>query len=158
MHAGNTNEFNTLLFDVPLLTVGARSGLIVNCRAIAVVSTEYSPTSQFSCERSTAVNRYRVPNQTEGFRMGYTIEVNGVKHDVDAEGDTPLLWVLRDILNMTGTKFGCGIGQCGACTVHTNGSAARSCQLPLGVCPSNRSVKLLEGKLPRISGHVKDLS
>ena len=63
--------------------------------------------------------------------MSYTIEVNGVRRDVDAEGDTPLLWVLRDILNMTGTKFGCGIGQCGACTVHANGSAVRSCQLPL---------------------------
>ena len=63
--------------------------------------------------------------------MSYTIEVNGAKHDVDAEGDTPLLWVLRDILDMTGTKFGCGIGQCGACTVHANGSAVRSCQLAL---------------------------
>jgi len=63
--------------------------------------------------------------------MSYTIRVNGIKYDVDAESDTPLLWVLRDILNLTGTKFGCGIGQCGACTVHANGSAVRSCQLPL---------------------------
>lgn len=63
--------------------------------------------------------------------MSYTIDVNGAQHTIDAEGDTPLLWVLRDILDLTGTKFGCGIGQCGACTVHVNGAAARSCQLPL---------------------------
>jgi isoquinoline 1-oxidoreductase alpha subunit len=63
--------------------------------------------------------------------MSYTVEVNGVAHTVDAEGDTPLLWVLRDILDLTGTKYGCGIGQCGACTVHANGAAVRSCQLSL---------------------------
>ncbi len=63
--------------------------------------------------------------------MSYTIEVNGTKREVDAEGDTPLLWVLRDNLDLTGTKFGCGIGQCGACTVHANGKAVRSCQLSL---------------------------
>ena len=57
--------------------------------------------------------------------MSYTIEINGSKHTVDAEGDTPLLWVLRDILDMTGTKYGCGVGQCGACTVHANGAAVR---------------------------------
>ena len=63
--------------------------------------------------------------------MSYTIEVNGTKREVDAEGDTPLLWVLRDNLDLTGTKFGCGIGQCGACTVHANGKAIQSCRLPL---------------------------
>jgi isoquinoline 1-oxidoreductase alpha subunit len=63
--------------------------------------------------------------------MSYTIRVNGTDHTVDAEGDTPLLWVLRDILGMTGTKFGCGIAQCGACTVHANGVAVRSCSLPI---------------------------
>jgi len=63
--------------------------------------------------------------------LSYTIEVNGVKHRVDAEGDTPLLWVLRDILELTGTKYGCGVGLCGACTVHANGEAVRSCMLPL---------------------------
>jgi isoquinoline 1-oxidoreductase alpha subunit len=63
--------------------------------------------------------------------MSYDLEVNGAHHSVDAEGDTPLLWVLRDILDLTGTKFGCGIGQCGACTVHANGAAVRSCQLTL---------------------------
>jgi isoquinoline 1-oxidoreductase subunit alpha len=63
--------------------------------------------------------------------MSYRIEVNGVMHTVDAEGDTPLLWVLRDILELTGTKYGCGVGLCGACTVHSNGAAVRSCMLPL---------------------------
>ena len=63
--------------------------------------------------------------------MSYTIEINGSRHTVDAEGDTPLLWVLRDILDMTGTKYGCGVGQCGACTVHADGAAVRSCMLPL---------------------------
>jgi len=63
--------------------------------------------------------------------MSYTINVNGTPHTVDAEDDTPLLWVLRDILGMTGTKFGCGVAQCGACTVHANGAPIRSCVLPL---------------------------
>lgn len=58
-------------------------------------------------------------------------KVNGKPQVVDADGDTPLLWVLRDHLGLTGTKYGCGIAQCGACTVHMNGSAVRSCQVPL---------------------------
>lgn len=57
--------------------------------------------------------------------------VNGVPQAVDADGSTPLLWVLRDHLGMTGTKFGCGIAQCGACTVHLDGEAMRSCQVPI---------------------------
>ena len=63
--------------------------------------------------------------------MSVTIEVNGNPHRVDVDGDTPLLWVLRDVLGMTGTKFGCGIAQCGACTVHINGKPARSCVTPV---------------------------
>lgn len=63
--------------------------------------------------------------------MNYRIRVNGVDHTVEAEGDTPLLWVLRDLLGMTGTKYGCGVAQCGACTVHANGTPMRSCQLPI---------------------------
>ena len=59
--------------------------------------------------------------------MAYTIKVNGNAHNVDVDGDTPLLWVLRDVLGMTGTKFGCGMALCGACTVHIDGVAARSC-------------------------------
>jgi aerobic-type carbon monoxide dehydrogenase small subunit (CoxS/CutS family) len=60
-----------------------------------------------------------------------TFSVNGRIHGVDVAADTPLLWVLRDDLNLTGTKFGCGIGLCGACTVHVGGVAKRSCQLPI---------------------------
>jgi len=59
--------------------------------------------------------------------MAFTINVNGKDHDVDVDGDTPLLWVLRDVLGMTGTKFGCGMALCGACTVHVDGNAIRSC-------------------------------
>jgi isoquinoline 1-oxidoreductase alpha subunit len=60
------------------------------------------------------------------------LRINGQLHSVDAGDDTPLLWVLRDLLGLTGTKFGCGIAQCGACTVHLGGSAVRSCLLPIG--------------------------
>jgi isoquinoline 1-oxidoreductase alpha subunit len=63
--------------------------------------------------------------------MAYEIEVNGVKRTADVDGDTPLLWVLRDVLGMTGTKFGCGMALCGACTVHLNGQATRSCITPI---------------------------
>ena len=61
-----------------------------------------------------------------------TIHLNGEARSVDASDDMPLLWVLRDLIGLTGTKFGCGIGQCGACTVHVDGQAVRSCVLPLG--------------------------
>jgi isoquinoline 1-oxidoreductase subunit alpha len=59
--------------------------------------------------------------------MGFTININGSSRNVDVDGDTPLLWVLRDVLSMTGTKFGCGMALCGACTVHLDGTAIRSC-------------------------------
>ena len=59
--------------------------------------------------------------------MAYTININGTPHSIDVDGDTPLLWVLRDVLGMTGTKFGCGAALCGACTVHIDGVATRSC-------------------------------
>jgi len=60
-----------------------------------------------------------------------SLKINGKTHEVDAEPDTPLLWVLRDQLGLVGTKYGCGIAQCGACTVHVDGAATRSCQLPV---------------------------
>lgn len=63
--------------------------------------------------------------------MAFTIKVNGSTHSVDVDGDTPLLWVLRDVLGMTGTKFGCGVALCGACTVHVDGAATRSCITPI---------------------------
>ncbi|MDF0516192.1 (2Fe-2S)-binding protein [Bradyrhizobium yuanmingense] len=59
--------------------------------------------------------------------MAFTISINGSPHSIDVDGDTPLLWVLRDVLGMTGTKFGCGAALCGACTVHIDGVATRSC-------------------------------
>ena len=73
-----------------------------------------------------------------------TLRVNGQDRVVDVSPDTPLLWVLRDVLGMTGTKFGCGIAQCGACTVHVDGKAVRSCLLPLGSIGA-RSVTTIEG-------------
>ena len=63
--------------------------------------------------------------------MAYTIKVNGKTHSVDVDDDTPLLWVLRDVLGMTGTKVGCGMALCGACTVHIDGVATRSCITPI---------------------------
>jgi isoquinoline 1-oxidoreductase alpha subunit len=60
------------------------------------------------------------------------LTINGQAHDVDVPPDMPLLWVLRDVIGLTGTKFGCGIAQCGACTVHVDGAALRSCMLPVG--------------------------
>lgn len=60
-----------------------------------------------------------------------TLTINDVRHEIDASGDMPLLWVIRDIAGLTGTKFGCGAGLCGACTVHLNGEAVRSCQTSL---------------------------
>jgi isoquinoline 1-oxidoreductase alpha subunit len=64
--------------------------------------------------------------------MSVKLRVNGVEHDLDVEDEAPLLWVIRDEIGLTGTKFGCGIAQCGACTVHVNGVAQRSCVTPVG--------------------------
>jgi len=74
----------------------------------------------------------------------YTLTVNGKSLKADVAEDTPLLWVLRDHLGLCGTKFGCGIGQCGACTVHLNGRAVRSCSLPMSAV-KNRPVTTIEG-------------
>jgi isoquinoline 1-oxidoreductase alpha subunit len=75
------------------------------------------------------------------------IRVNGVPHQLDVPSDMPLLWVLRDVLGLTGTKFGCGIGQCGACTVHLDGVAARSCQVAAAAA-ANRAITTIEGLSP----------
>ena len=74
----------------------------------------------------------------------YTLKINGKKITVNVDKDTPLLWVLRDELAMKGTKFGCGIAQCGACTVHINNSAVRSCSLPISSI-SDESITTIEG-------------
>src|SRR5687768_18337967 len=76
--------------------------------------------------------------------MAYTLTVNGRATTVDVAADMPLLWVLRDTLNLKGTKFGCGIGQCGACTVHVAGKAVRSCQTPMSTA-NNAAVTTIEG-------------
>lgn len=74
----------------------------------------------------------------------YTLRINGKKITVNVDEDTPLLWVLRDELSLKGTKFGCGIAQCGACTVHLNNSAVRSCSLPVSSI-SGESITTIEG-------------
>ena len=73
-----------------------------------------------------------------------TLEINGKSHQVDAEADTPLLWVLREWVGMTGTKYGCGVAQCGACSVHIDGVVTRSCQLPVGSLGTAR-ITTIEG-------------
>jgi isoquinoline 1-oxidoreductase alpha subunit len=73
-----------------------------------------------------------------------TLTINGKAHEVDAEGDTPLLWVIRDDVGLTGTKFGCGIGACGACTVLLEGEPMRSCVLPLSAV-AGKSITTIEG-------------
>ncbi|WP_299338740.1 (2Fe-2S)-binding protein [uncultured Psychroserpens sp.] len=78
----------------------------------------------------------------------FNLKINGKKVDVDADKDTPLLWVLRDKLNLVGTKFGCGIAQCGACTVHLDGTAVRSCSLPIS--------SLEDANITTIEGLAKD--
>ncbi|SAL21235.1 2Fe-2S iron-sulfur cluster binding domain-containing protein [Caballeronia terrestris] len=75
--------------------------------------------------------------------MTIKLNVNGETHDIDAPPDMPLLWALRDIVGLTGTKFGCGIAQCGACTVHLDGEAARSCVLPVAAI-GERKVTTIE--------------
>ena len=75
--------------------------------------------------------------------MAITLTVNAVEHALEADADTPLLWVLRDELKLKGTKFGCGIGQCGACTVQLDGNPIRSCQTPISLL-AGRAVTTIE--------------
>ena len=81
-----------------------------------------------------------------------SLNVNGKRHDVDVRPDTPLLWVLRETIGLTGTKFGCGLGQCGACTVQLDGNAVRSCQMPVSSAVGKK-VTTIEG-LSADSSHV----
>lgn len=76
--------------------------------------------------------------------MTYKLQINGRAHSVDVAPETPLLWVLRDSLNLVGTKFGCGIGQCGACTIHLDGQAVRSCLLPVSTI-TTQQITTIEG-------------
>jgi isoquinoline 1-oxidoreductase subunit alpha len=75
--------------------------------------------------------------------MGFNLNINGTAHAVDVEGDTPLLWVLRDVLGLTGTKFGCGMALCGACTVHVDGKPMRACTTPVEIV-GDRTVTTIE--------------
>jgi len=83
--------------------------------------------------------------------MAIELKINGQRQSVDADPTTPLLWILRDNLGMTGTKFGCGIAQCGACTVHIDGIATRSCQVPLQAA-AKKNITTIEG-LSKDSSH-----
>ncbi len=74
----------------------------------------------------------------------FNLSVNGKNMTVDVDSDTPLLWVLRDELNLVGTKYGCGIGQCGACTIHLDGTAVRSCLTPISAAP-DKKITTIEG-------------
>ena len=89
--------------------------------------------------------------------MAATLDINGKPVTVQAGPETPLLWVLRDELGLTGTKYGCGIAQCGACTVHANGTAIRSCQTPIGSLAGVKitTIEGLEGRHPVQAAWVK---
>ena len=76
--------------------------------------------------------------------MAYTLKINGKSQTVDVPADMPLLWVIRDVVGLKGTKFGCGIGQCGACTVHLRGRAVRACQTPVSAA-ANAAITTIEG-------------
>ena len=83
--------------------------------------------------------------------MAFTLKVNGSPHSVDVDGDTPLLWVLRDVLGMTGTKFGCGLALCGACTVHLDGQPIRSCVTPVSAVGGGK-ITTIEGIGATVNG------
>src|SRR5213595_3447972 len=76
--------------------------------------------------------------------MAFTLLVNGVQYGVDASPETPLLWVLRDTIGLTGTKYGCGMALCGACTVHVDGTAVRSCSTPISMV-AGKNITTIEG-------------
>src|SRR5438046_3520954 len=101
-------------------------------RSSAFVRERHAPIDP--CSRTIAVQvgwlRPISPRHREAC-MAFTLKINGTPHELDVDGDTPLLWVLRDVLGMTGTKFGCGQALCGACTVHLDGQPVRSCQTPV---------------------------
>ena len=84
-----------------------------------------------------------------------TLNINGQVREVDVESDTPLLWVLREQLSMTGTKYGCGVAQCGACSVHVNGEVTRSCSVPVGSVAATDRIVTIEGLSPNRSHPVQ---
>ena len=84
-----------------------------------------------------------------------SLTVNGTVREVDADPDTPLLWVLREQLGLTGTKYGCGIAQCGACTVHIDGAAVRACSMPVSAVTPEQKIVTIEGLSPDASHPVQ---
>ncbi len=82
------------------------------------------------------------------------LKINGVEHDLDLAPDTPLLWALRDALDLTGTKYGCGVGQCGACTVHIDGEAVRACQTAVGDA-AGKAITTIEGLAGKVAEAVR---
>jgi len=86
--------------------------------------------------------------------MVIDLSVNGVHHSVDVAPETPLLWVIRDFIGLTGTKFSCGIAQCGACTLHVDGKAVRSCSLPVSAA-AGKAVTTIEGLSPAVTHPVQ---
>src|ERR1700748_2651033 len=108
------------------------------------------PNKTGTCSRSGAASRSK-PRDYDNIPpepLMTTFNINGETHTVDAPPDMPLLWVLRDLVGLTGTKYGCGIAQCGACTVHLNGNAVRSCSIPVSAAAS--------GKITTIEGISED--
>ena len=81
----------------------------------------------------------------------YTLTINNEKHQVEAEPDTPLLWVIRDLVGLTGAKYGCGISMCGACTVHINDQPVRTCTMPVSMVRSSQKITTIEGLSPDTS-------
>lgn len=86
----------------------------------------------------------------------YSITVNNKAYTVDVASDTPLVWVLRDHIGLKGTKFGCGVAMCGACTVHLNGDPVRACQLPISSIPKSSSITTIEGIGPQALHPVQE--
>ena len=86
--------------------------------------------------------------------MPFTLSINGASHELNVEPETPLLWVLRDNIGLTGTKFGCGIAQCGVCTVHLDGQPVRACTLPASSAVG-REIRTIEGLSPDASHPVQ---
>ena len=88
--------------------------------------------------------------------MSYTVEVNGVHRTVDVDAETPLLWVLRDVLDLKGTKFGCGAAQCGACTVHMDCHPIRACQTPIAAVGTGRITTIEAIGQTKIGKHLQE--
>ncbi|MBD5633162.1 MAG: (2Fe-2S)-binding protein [Candidatus Eremiobacteraeota bacterium] len=83
-----------------------------------------------------------------------SLHINGIRHELDVPGEMPILWAIRDVVGLTGTKFGCGVAQCGACTVHLDGAAIRSCVTPIAAA-AGKHVTTIEGLAP--AGHEHPL-